>query len=188
MKSKLATTCMITIAQRVRTRAHTLAHKPTDISIGIRWFEIEMNMCLCTLSCSTLSITERSFALQLKIDFHRNVNRLPSCWIGCFSCLILLHFFCIHIIRCGNKLNSSSIRMARFQQRTFWFSLILSLFTKWLDWSSDENQKNGMMSKCTRSTNSPKLTWKEDTEKEEPSKNHNTHFSYASFFALFSDE
>lgn len=93
MKSKLATTCMITIAQRVRTRAHTLAHKPTDISIGIRWFEIEMNMCLCTLSCSTLSITERSFALQLKIDFHRNVNRLPSCWIGCFSCLILLHFF-----------------------------------------------------------------------------------------------
>lgn len=81
-------------------------------------------------------------------------------------------------------MNSSSIRMARFQQRTFWFSLILSLFTKWLDWSSDENQKNGMMSKCTRSTNSPKLTWKGDIKKE-PSKNHNTHFSYASFFLFY---
>lgn len=30
MKSKLATTCMITIAQRVRTRAHTLAHTRTQ--------------------------------------------------------------------------------------------------------------------------------------------------------------
>lgn len=63
-------------------------------------------------------------------------------------------------------MNSSSIRMARFQQRTFWFSLILSLFTKWLDWSSDENQKNGIMSKCTRSTNSPKLTWKGDIRRK----------------------
>lgn len=154
----------------------------------IRWFEIEMNVSVRTVQHSTLSVNNVSYALQLKIDFHRNVNRLPLFWWISYNRFFSLSLAVLFCSFCGNKFNSSSIRMAQCKRMVFFsLSRFFCFVHKWLDWSSDENQKNGIMSKVVSYPKEIAENWPETAYIIHGTPNFNwpmdpnkttTHFSY----------
>lgn len=171
MKSKLAGRRMHMMNTHT-THSLSLSHTYTPMnrrkyaiewikSKWIRWFEIEMSVSVRTFQHSTLSVNNVSYALQLKIDFHRNVNRLPLFrWISYnrFFSLSLAVLFCSF---CGNKFNSSSIRMAQCKRMVF-FSLSVLLLCSQMAWLIEwwESEKwHHVKSSTISEGNSRKLTW-----------------------------